>query len=156
MKSYKELVNDVLSEVTELFPWDLAEELEAGRKPLIVDIREPYEFDAMHIKDSLNVPRGILESACDYDYEETISELAGGKDKDIVLVCRSGYRSVLAAYVMQLMGFSQVRSLKTGLRGWNDYEQPLCDKNENEVDLDDADEYFTARLQPNQKRPNSR
>ena len=66
MKSFKDLVNDCLDAVHEIFPWDLAEELQAGNHPLLIDIREPYEYEAMHIKNSLNVPRGILESACDY------------------------------------------------------------------------------------------
>jgi rhodanese-related sulfurtransferase len=37
-----------------------------------------------------------------------------------VLICRSGNRSVLAALTMQQMGFENVRSLKLGIKGWND------------------------------------
>jgi 3-mercaptopyruvate sulfurtransferase SseA len=70
-----------------------------------------------------------------------------------VLVCRSGYRSLLAAANMKLMGYEKVVSLKTGLRGWKDFEQPLVDADGGSVDLDDADEYFTARLRPEQRRP---
>ena len=44
-------------------------------------------------------------------------------------------------------------SLQTGLRGWNDYEQPLQDEGGRPVELDDADEYFTARLRPEQMKP---
>jgi hypothetical protein len=44
-------------------------------------------------------------------------------------------------------------SLATGLRGWKDFEQPLVAKDDREVDLDDADEYFTPRLRPEQFRP---
>jgi hypothetical protein len=46
-----------------------------------------------------------------------------------------------------------VVSLKTGLRGWNDYEQPLVDKNDNPVDIDDADDYFTPKLREDQLSP---
>jgi rhodanese-related sulfurtransferase len=153
MKTYKDLVNECLPHIKELFPWDLEEKLQAGEKPLILDIREPYEFDAMHIKGAINVPRGILESACDYDYEETEPRLADGRDEDIVVVCRSGNRSALAACVMQQMGFNRVTSLKTGLRGWNDYELPLHDNNGKVVDIDAADEYFTPKLKPSQHKP---
>lgn len=155
MKTYKDLVNECLQFVEEVFPWDVHEELGAGNDPLILDIREPYEFDAVHIKGSINVPRGILESACDYDYEETVPELVKARGQDIIIVCRSGYRSVLAAYVMQQMGYKHTRSLKTGLRGWNDNEQPLYDKNEQLVDLDAADEYFMPKLSPAQHKPKS-
>jgi rhodanese-related sulfurtransferase len=153
MKSYADLVNDCLSDIDELFPWDLAEELEQGKQVLLVDVSEPYEYDKVHIPKSINVPRGILESACEYDYEETVPVLAANRDQDIVLICRSGNRSALAAYTMKNMGFSKVRSLKTGLRGWNDYEQPLVNGNEDAVDIDDADEYFTTKLRPEQESP---
>jgi rhodanese-related sulfurtransferase len=153
MKTYNDLVNDCLEHIEELFPWDLAEEVEQGKDLLLVDLSEPYEYAKVHIPYSINVPRGVLESACEYDYEETEPALAGGRDKDIVLICRSGNRSALAAYTMQKMGFSKVRSLKTGLRGWNDYEQPLVDKDGSTVDIDDADEYFTTKLRPEQESP---
>jgi len=67
-------------------PRDLAEKLAADSDILLVDIREPYEFDAMHIRGSLNVPCGILEMACEYDYEETVPELADARAREIVLV----------------------------------------------------------------------
>ena len=80
MKTLKDLVNECLQRVKEVFPWDLQEELAQGRTPIIVDIREPYEFEVAHIQNSLNVPRGILESACDYGYEETVPELAAARN----------------------------------------------------------------------------
>ena len=75
-------------------PWDLEEELEGGAMPLILGIREPYEFDCMNIDGSSNVLRGVLESACEWDYEETIPELISSRDRDIVIVCRSRHRSL--------------------------------------------------------------
>ena len=139
--------------VRELFPWDLRDELDADRDLLLVDIREPYEYAAMHITGSLNVPRGILELACDWGYEETVPELAAARERDIVLVCRSGNRTILAADVMQKMGFASVRSLQTGLRGWNDYEQPLVDVDEQPVSLEAADDYFAAQVNEAQRGP---
>lgn len=153
MKRYIDLVNECLTDVEELFPWDLEERLKENPQLLLLDVREPYEFDAMHAEGSINVPRGILESACEYDYEETVPELAAGHEREIAVICRSGYRSVLAAWIMQQMGFKNVYSLKTGLRGWNDYELPLVDKDGNTVDLDDADEYFLPAVRPEQRKP---
>ncbi|MDH5325066.1 MAG: rhodanese-like domain-containing protein [Gammaproteobacteria bacterium] len=154
MKTFNQLIEDCLGlGVKELFPWDLEEELSARNDILIIDIREPYEYEAMRIQNSINVPRGILEAACEYDYEDTVPELAVGRDQNIVVVCRSGNRSVLACHTMQLMGFQNVRSLKTGLRGWNDYEQPLINAEGTDVDIDYADEYFATRLKPEQMKP---
>ncbi len=134
-------------------PWDLAERIRANPDLLIVDVREPYEFEAMHIPGSLNVPRGILESACEWDYEETIPELVRAREREIVVVCRSGYRSVLAAHSLNLLGYQNVASLKLGLRGWKDDEQPLVDGDNQPVDPESADEYFTPKLSPEQRRP---
>lgn len=153
MKHFIELVRGCLTEVREIMPWDLEERRAANPELLIVDVREPYEFYAMHIPGSINVPRGILESACEWDYEETVPELVRGRDREIVVVCRSGYRSILASHVMQVLGFTWVASLQTGLRGWKDYEQPLEDAQGQEVDLDEADIYFTPILRPDQMRP---
>jgi len=153
MKTYQQLIEECLESVTEIFPWDLEEKLEAGDKPILLDIREPEEFEAMHLENSINVPRGILEQSCEWDFEETIPELVNARDREIVVLCRSGNRSILAAYTLQQMGYQNVLSLKTGLRGWNDYEQALVRENDQPVDIDDADEYFTSKVRPEQQRP---
>lgn len=153
MKTYKGLVQDCLSKVTEIMPWELEERLANNSNILILDVREPYEFEKMYLEKSINVPRGVLESACEWDYEETVPELVQARQREIVVVCRSGYRSVLVAWQMQLMGYETVVSLKTGLRGWNDYEQPLLNKHGQQVVAEDADAYFMVKLRPEQKRP---
>jgi len=153
MLKFIQLIRDCLSDVKEIMPWDLEERLKANPDLLVVDVREPDEFDAMHIPGSLPVPRGILESACEWDYEETEPELVRAREREIVVVCRSGYRSILAAHSMQVLGYENVVSLQTGLRGWNDFEQPLEDQQGRRVDLDDADEYFAAGLREDQKKP---
>ena len=153
MKSFNDLINEALPQINEIFPWDLEEKLQQAEKPLILDIREAHEFDAMHIENSMFVPRGVLEQACDWDYDETIPELAKAREQEIVVVCRSGTRSVMAAFTMQIMGYQNVASLKTGIRGWNDYEQPLVDKHNNEVDIDEAEEFLRNKVREDQMKP---
>lgn len=153
MKRFLELVKGCLQDVAEIMPWDLAERRAANPQLLIVDVREPDEFAAMHIPGSLGIPRGILESACEWGYEETVPELVRARDREVVLVCRSGYRSVLAASALRVLGFANVASLQTGLRGWKDYEQPLVDGAGEAVELDRADLYFTPKLRPDQIGP---
>jgi len=143
MKTFKSLIEDVLPNIQEIFPWDLDEKLTDSKDILLIDITEPNEFSTVHIKNSINVPRGILETACDWGYEDTLPELANARDKEVIIICRSGNRSALAAFTMQLMGFKNVSSLKTGLRGWFDYELALYNQAEKEVDEDDADAYFS-------------
>jgi rhodanese-related sulfurtransferase len=153
MKHFNDLIAEALPDVEELFPWDLEEKLSDNADLILLDVREPAEFDALHIKDSLSVPRGVLESACDWGYDETEPSLANGRDKEVIVICRSGNRSVLAAHTMQRMGFKNVKSLKTGIRGWNDFEQPLYNAAGEEVDIDDADEILASKVRPDQQRP---
>jgi rhodanese-related sulfurtransferase len=153
MKSFADLIAECLTEVGEIFPWDLADKLKQPVPPMLLDIREPYEFDALRIAGSINVPRGLLEAACDWDYDDTLPELAAAREREIVVICRSGNRSVLAAHTMMRMGFTNVVSLKTGVRGWNDYEQPLLNKAGEVVDIDAADALLVSRVRPEQRRP---
>lgn len=153
MKHFIDLLQDTLKDICEIMPWDLEEMLQEEPNLLVVDVREQEEYDAMHIEGSLHIPRGILESACEWDYEETVPELVRARDSHVVVVCRSGYRSLMAAYSLHVLGYKNVCSLKTGLRGWKDYDQPMVDMDGNDVDLDYADEYFTAKLKPEQMKP---
>jgi rhodanese-related sulfurtransferase len=60
----------------------LDEEHGEGAAALVLDIREPYEFDFMLIDGSHNVPRRVLESSCEWDYEETIPELVTARERE--------------------------------------------------------------------------
>ncbi len=153
MKTFKDLIEESLPHIKEKFPWDLEERLAENDDVLLIDITEPNEYATVHIQNSINVPRGILEAACSWDYEDTVPALAAGHDKEIVIICRSGNRSALAALTMQIMGFKNVTSLKTGLRGWFEYELPLYNGDGNEVDEDAADEYFSKGPRPDQLKP---
>ena len=81
MKMFAELVRDLQHAVQEVFPWDVEERIDQGAAPMILDVREESEFAAMHIADSLHVSRGILETACEYDYEETVRKLVEARDR---------------------------------------------------------------------------
>jgi rhodanese-related sulfurtransferase len=153
MKRYDDLVAEALTRVKEIMPWDLSRALAAGGKPILLDVREPAEFDLLRIPGSINVPRGVLEQSCEWDYDETVPELAAGREKEIVVICRSGKRSVLAADMLLQMGFTNVVSLKTGVRGWSDYEQPMTNSNNEELDADDGDVLLAPRVRSEQRKP---
>ncbi len=153
MKRYADLLADAARRVGEIQPWDLKGQLVRDAPPLVLDVREPAEFALARIPGSINVPRGVLEQACEWDYEETVPALAGRQAPAIVVVCRSGNRSLLAADVMRQMGFDDVVSLKTGVRGWNDFEQPLVDSAGRAVDGDEAERLLAPRLRAEQRRP---
>lgn len=152
-KTFAALVADALPHVRELMPWDVEEMLAGDPGLMIVDIREQDEYDAAHIQHSLHVPRGILETACDWGYSETIPALVQARHQPVILVCRSGNRTALAALTLQWMGYQQVYSLKTGIRGWNDYELPLFNQAGVQVDIDDAEAELDPPVRPEQMPP---
>ncbi len=144
MKTFKEIVDEARNEVNEIFPWDVEDRKKQNDNLLLLDIREECEYAAFHIQNSMLIPRGILETACEEEYEDSVPELINSRDREIIVICRSGNRSVLAAQTMQWMGYQNVTSLKTGLRGWNDYELPLINRNRETVDPDTVEELLNA------------
>lgn len=155
MESYDDLVDEAIARVKEVMPWDLSRAIAAGNKPILLDVREPSEFAILSIPDSINVPRGVLEQSCEWDYDETMPELAARRDQEIVVICRSGKRSVLAADTLLKMGYTNVVSLKTGVRGWNDNEQPLVNATGEIVDADAGEELLAPRVRADQRKPKS-
>jgi rhodanese-related sulfurtransferase len=153
--TYKDLVLQIAPEVKELFPWDIEEQQQENSDILFLDVRENQEYDTMHIENSLHVPRGILETAVEWDHEETEPELVEARERQIIVVCRSGSRSIFAAYTLQQMGYNNVSSLKTGLRGWNEYDLPLVDIEGNPIDPELGDKYFANKLLDYQRKPNN-
>ena len=153
MHTYQSLINEALETVAEIFPWDLEDSLGMDEKPLIVDIREPAKFDLGHIKGSLHVPRGQLEGACEWNYLETEPELVTARERQVILVCCSGRRSALAARTMMSMGYRDVKSLKTGIKGWNDADLPLVDARGASVDADELDETLSKPIPPEKLAP---
>ena len=153
MDEYQRLVVDALASVDEVLPWDLEEEIEQNPELIVLDIRESDEFEMMHIKGSLHVPRGVLEGACVWNYDDTIPALAQNRDQNIVVVCRSGNRSALAALTMQQMGFEQVRSLKLGIKGWNDNDLEMLNNQGEIVDIDQIDEWLNRAVPEDKLKP---
>lgn len=152
-KTYRQLAAEAALQIREIEPWNLPAFLLMHPGVLLVDIREPHEFAAANIRGSINVPRGVLESAAEWDYAETVPELVTARDKPVVLICRSGNRTALAALTLGLMGFADVQSLKLGVKGWNDADLPLFDGEGRPVDGDTAAERLEPPLRPEQRKP---
>lgn len=162
-KTFSDLIVDALiADVSELFPWDLNDKLSQIPETLLLDIRETDEYCGAHIANSLHVPRGFLEQACEWNYAETIPELVNARQRPVVVVCRSGNRSVLAAQTLKKLGYEQAFSLKTGVKGWNDADLPLLNVANQAVDPDWAEAFFNPAVrdeqlaQNNQALPSSR
>jgi sulfur dioxygenase len=110
-----------LNSVRQLSPAEVAERTSSGAAPLLLlDIREPDEYtgDLGHVPGARLIPLRELP-------ERAEKELAAFKDKDIVVICRAGVRSVTAAAILTGLGFEKVCSMKGGMLDWDDARLPV-------------------------------
>jgi rhodanese-related sulfurtransferase len=93
---------------------------------LLIDIREPAEFQRGHIPGAVHLPRGLLEFEIHGLVQRTHSESGGSpEDQPIVLYCGTGGRSALAAETLANMGYRNVRSMSGGLVAWSQARLPV-------------------------------
>ena len=94
---------------------------------VVIDVREPSEFETGHIPGAINIPRGVLEFQVDaHAAVANVSDPAlSHKERPIVLVCRTGGRAALSALSVQRLGFADVRSIAGGVLAWGEAGLPL-------------------------------
>jgi rhodanese-related sulfurtransferase len=95
--------------VDNLGPRQVNERLRREDPPLLVDVREPWERHAAAIPDSHHVPLGELPFRLD--------ELP--RDRDLVIVCHHGNRSLQAAWWLAGQGYDRLANLDGGIDGWS-------------------------------------
>ncbi|MGQ0732440.1 MAG: molybdopterin-synthase adenylyltransferase MoeB [Acidobacteriota bacterium] len=93
---------------------DLKARLDRGESLVIVDVREPQEYQINRIPGSVLIPLGELPQR----YEELDPDAA------IVCQCKSGMRSAKATGFLRSIGFKNVRNLAGGILGWIDQVDP--------------------------------
>jgi len=122
-----DLVADARSHIAEISPHVAATLLTSPGEHVLIDVREPAEFETGHIAGAVNIPRGVLEFqveahpavACVTDPALSV------RNRPVLLVCRSGGRAALAADTLGRMGFGQVSSIAGGVVGWTEAGLPL-------------------------------
>lgn len=77
---------------------------------LLLDVRQPEEYTAIHAPDAKLIPLGELPSR--------LPEIAAYKDKPIAVICRSGRRSAKAVELLKEAGYSNVSNVAGGMQGW--------------------------------------
>jgi len=137
MSEGKEVLGLILSNWKTLVRWvlrvpaqpeitvdELAEQLESGNPPLLVDVRSMDEYQGIdetykygHIPSAMLFP--IL------DLESKLDELEEYKDREIVTICPGGGMSLVAVDVLNDAGFKIVRSLKGGTDAWHKKGYPM-------------------------------
>ena len=93
------------------------ERLAKSPRATIIDVREDNEWDKDHAAEAIHLGKGILER----DLETTVPEL----DREIIMYCGGGYRSVLTASAAQKMGYRNVYSLLGGYKAMVQAKWPM-------------------------------
>ena len=103
-------------QIEEIEPFEAQAEIEAGNVVLI-DTREPHEYQEAHLEGGKLVPPGLLG--------EEIAAAAPDKSARTILYCRSGNRSAIAAAQLEALGYENVASVAGGILLWQEQGLPV-------------------------------
>jgi rhodanese-related sulfurtransferase len=95
--------------VNEISPSELKARRDAGTGPLVIDVREKWELDVARIPDVQHIPMGEIAAR--------VGEL--DPEREIVVMCRSGGRSMQVAQFLDRNGFGKVANLTGGILAWS-------------------------------------
>ena len=110
MATFRDLLADAKGRIRETDPAGAEALLAEGH--LLLDVREPDEYEQGAIPDSLHIPRGNLESG--------IENRVTDRDQPIVVMCAGGVRSAFAADTLAQLGYTDVVSMDGGFNRWKD------------------------------------
>ncbi|MES1998619.1 MAG: rhodanese-like domain-containing protein [Pseudomonadota bacterium] len=113
----QQLVAEAKAQIKEIDIATAAQHISAGS--VVIDVREPAEFEAARLPGAVSIPRGLLEFKTDHP-------MLADKAAEILLYCKSGGRSALAALSLQRLGYSNVRSMTGGFDAWTSQGQAVA------------------------------
>jgi rhodanese-related sulfurtransferase len=115
-EAFEKLVEEIRPQVKEISIPEVLSLQSSGKPFIFLDVREDHEWQEGRALGSQHLGRGILE--------RDIEKIAPDKSAQLVLYCGGGYRSCLAAYNLQKMGYQSVFSMIGGIRQWRQDELP--------------------------------
>ncbi len=111
-EGFLKLVNEAKTRVREVTVQQTLERLSNDATVRLIDVREDNEWQAAHANGSEHLGKGIIER----DIEAAVPD----KETELILYCGGGYRSALAADVLQQMGYRKVFSMAGGWKAWQE------------------------------------
>ena len=116
-EGFLKIVNDAKTRIKEVTVAKTRDRLATNSGVRLIDVREDDEWRAGHAVGAEHLGKGIIER----DIEAT----APDKSAELILYCGGGYRSALAADVLQEMGYTNVWSMAGGWKAWQDSGAPI-------------------------------
>jgi rhodanese-related sulfurtransferase len=115
-EGFLKLVNDAKSRIREVTVDETRARIQANAEVRLIDVREDNEWEAAHAAGAQHLGKGIIER----DIETTVTD----KSTELILYCGGGYRSALAADVLQRIGYTNVFSMAGGWKAWKESGAP--------------------------------
>jgi rhodanese-related sulfurtransferase len=116
-EGFLKLASDARSRIQELTVAEARARLAANPQALLIDVREDNEWEAGHASGAEHLGKGIIER----DIEARVP----APETELILYCCGGYRSALAADVLQRMGYRNVYSMAGGWKAWQEAGAPV-------------------------------
>lgn len=113
----QQLVAEAKAQIKEVDVATAATQIAAGT--VVIDVREPAEFEAGRLPNSVNVPRGVLE------FKINEHPALANKDANLLITCKTGGRAALATLSLQRLGYTQLASIAGGFEAWSTSGQPV-------------------------------
>jgi rhodanese-related sulfurtransferase len=113
--------NDVA--VHEIYPGDLVEKIEGKEDIVLLDVRTLEEYEELHLENALLLPVQELS-------QKSLNEIGLGenaKNKENYIYCWSGSRSQTAYYIMESLGYTNIKSVSGGMIHWEEDEYPFTE-----------------------------
>jgi len=114
MASFRDLLSAAKAQITEVDTAAAAERIAAGA--VVLDVREPDEYDQGALNGAVHIPRGHLEAQ--------VEGRLLNKDAQVVVYCAGGVRSAFAAKTLGELGYTDVLSMAGGFGRWKDEGRP--------------------------------
>jgi rhodanese-related sulfurtransferase len=124
-KGASQFVGEARKTIPEITVAQAREELDQGQASLLLDVREPAEWEKGHIPGALLAPRGLLEWYADPITPYAKPELTTRRDARIIVACASGGRSILAAQTLKSMGYTNIVNMVGGFNEWSKQGFPI-------------------------------
>jgi rhodanese-related sulfurtransferase len=116
-EGFLKIVDDAKSRIKEVTVAETRDRLKENSDTRLIDVREDNEWNAAHAAGAIHLGKGIIER----DIETTVPD----KSTELILYCGGGYRSALAADVLQTMGYTNVFSMAGGWKAWKESGAPI-------------------------------
>ena len=116
-EGFLKLVNEAKSRIREVTVDETRQRMAANNSARLIDVREDNEWELGRAAGSTHLGKGIIER----DIESSVPD----KTTEVILYCGGGFRSALAADVLQQMGYTNVFSMAGGWKAWKDSGAPI-------------------------------